>query len=83
MKLFSLLLVFGLALASAKKASAETVLITGSNRGLGLEFARQHAEQGWTVIATARAPESATELKQLAAKHKSVVIEKLDILDRA
>ncbi|MEY4938670.1 MAG: hypothetical protein RIQ93_405, partial [Verrucomicrobiota bacterium] len=46
-------------------------------------FARQYAEQGWTVIATARAPESATELKQLAAKHKSVVIEKLDILDRA
>ena len=35
---------------------AETVLITGANRGLGLEFARQYAAAGWTVIGTARKP---------------------------
>ena len=29
-----------------------TVLITGANRGLGLEFARQYAELGWNVIAS-------------------------------
>ncbi len=32
-----------------------TVLITGSNRGIGLAFARQYAEKGWNVIATATA----------------------------
>ena len=31
-----------------------TVLITGANRGLGLEFARQYAAVGWSVIATGR-----------------------------
>ncbi|MFC7536274.1 SDR family oxidoreductase [Sphingomonas sp. GCM10030256] len=31
-----------------------TVLITGANRGLGLEFVRQYAGAGWDVIATAR-----------------------------
>ena len=64
-------------------ASAATVLVTGSNRGLGFEFARQYAEQGWTVIATARNPESAKELQALAAKHKSITVEKLDLLDHA
>jgi NAD(P)-dependent dehydrogenase (short-subunit alcohol dehydrogenase family) len=36
-----------------------TVLITGANRGLGLEFARQYTQQGWDVIACARKPDSA------------------------
>src|SRR5262245_55194716 len=40
-----------------------TVLITGGNRGLGLEFARQYAANGWTVIATARDPEAAADLR--------------------
>jgi NAD(P)-dependent dehydrogenase (short-subunit alcohol dehydrogenase family) len=31
-----------------------TVLITGANRGIGLEFARQYSADGWDVIATAR-----------------------------
>ena len=37
------------------------VLITGSNRGIGLEFTKQYLERGWTVIATARKPEKAEE----------------------
>ena len=59
-----------------------TVLITGSNRGLGLEFARQYAASGWTVIATARNPDEAAELRELAAATGRVTIERLDVLDR-
>ncbi len=40
-----------------------TVLITGSNRGIGLEFAKQYAEKGWNVIATARKQGKAEDLK--------------------
>ena len=40
-----------------------TVLITGANRGLGLEFARQYAAEGWTVVAGCRRPDEASELR--------------------
>lgn len=62
-------------------AASGTVLITGSNRGLGLEFTRQYAARGWKVIATARNPETATELRALAAKYRSVTVDKLDVGD--
>lgn len=45
-----------------------TVLISGANRGLGLEFARQYAGDGWAVIGTARAPDEADALKQTGAR---------------
>ena len=35
-----------------------TVLITGANRGLGLELARQYAANGWRVIAAALSPDA-------------------------
>lgn len=60
-----------------------TVLITGANRGLGLEFAKQYATAGWSVIATARNPDAASELRALAAKESRVSIENLDVLDTA
>lgn len=53
-----------------------TVLITGANRGIGLEFARQYSNDGWDVTATARDPGDADELKQL-----NVRVEKLDMRD--
>lgn len=56
----------------------QTVLITGANRGLGLEFARQYSEAGWHVIGTSRRPESATELKTLEAR-----VVQLDVTDAA
>ena len=59
----------------------ETVLITGSNRGIGFEFAKQYAEKGWHVIATARTPEKTGDLKQLAKAHPKLVIEQLDVTD--
>ena len=58
-----------------------TVLVTGSNRGLGFEFAKQYAARGWNVIATARSPDSATQLQALAAENRKIVVEKLDLLD--
>jgi NAD(P)-dependent dehydrogenase (short-subunit alcohol dehydrogenase family) len=42
-----------------------TVLITGANRGLGLEHSRQFARRGWQVLACARDPEQAIELHEL------------------
>ncbi|KAG6615085.1 Short chain dehydrogenase [Phytophthora cinnamomi] len=45
--------------------SAKTVLITGSNRGIGLAFTKHYAANGWKVIAAARDPQSATDLKEL------------------
>jgi NAD(P)-dependent dehydrogenase (short-subunit alcohol dehydrogenase family) len=56
-----------------------TVLITGANRGLGLEFARQYAAAGWRVIATCRQPGEAAQLRELAAQAPAVVIEALDV----
>jgi NAD(P)-dependent dehydrogenase (short-subunit alcohol dehydrogenase family) len=47
---------------------SRTVLVTGANRGLGLEFARQYAEDGWRVFAACRAPDSARELKALESR---------------
>lgn len=45
-----------------------TILITGTSRGLGLEFVRQYAARGDSVIATARALEHAQELQDIAAR---------------
>jgi NAD(P)-dependent dehydrogenase (short-subunit alcohol dehydrogenase family) len=45
-----------------------SALITGANRGIGLEFAKQYLADGWRVYATCRDPNSASELRQLADK---------------
>ncbi len=74
---------FSISLFIAGAAQAATVLITGSNRGLGLEFATQYAERGWDVIATSRSPADDEELKALAARHQNVTIEQLDVTDTA
>ncbi len=55
-----------------------TVLITGANRGLGLEFVRQYMADGWEVIACCRDPEAAPELRGLGAR-----VEALDVVDEA
>lgn len=57
-----------------------TVLVTGANRGIGLEFVRQYAADGWTVIAACRDPDSAEELRGVAG---AVRIEPLDVTDWA
>ncbi|HZU50297.1 MAG TPA: SDR family oxidoreductase [Sphingomicrobium sp.] len=50
------------------------VLITGANRGIGLEFARQYAQAGWTVLASAR--DRSPELASLGVR-----VELLDLSD--
>jgi NAD(P)-dependent dehydrogenase (short-subunit alcohol dehydrogenase family) len=56
-----------------------TVLITGANRGLGLEFCRQYAENGWDVMACCRNPSKAGELAALSQRLNTVQIESLDV----
>jgi len=60
-----------------------SILITGANQGLGLEFTRQYAADGWDVIACCRSPESADALNELVAGDGNVTIEKLDVRDHA
>lgn len=58
-----------------------SILITGANRGIGLELTRSFAEQNWNVIACCRKPENAGELRQLAFEQKTVSVRKLDVTD--
>jgi NAD(P)-dependent dehydrogenase (short-subunit alcohol dehydrogenase family) len=60
-----------------------TVLITGANRGLGLEFSRQYRDAGWQVIATCRDPSSAQDLQALNQAPQPIEIEPLDVADFA
>ena len=69
------------AMLLAQTATAKTILITGSNRGLGLEFVTQYAAMGWDVIATSRSPEDDQDLQAVATANKKVTIEKLDVTD--
>ncbi len=58
------------------------LLITGTNRGLGLEFTKQYAEAGWRVFACCRNPDTAEKLLELTAKHSSLIsLYALDIRD--
>ena len=61
--------------------SQPTVLITGSNRGIGLALARNYAISGWNVIATCRSPERADDLKKLIYDYPNISIERLDVTD--
>ena len=60
-----------------------SILITGANRGLGLEFAKQYAEAGYRVFATARDPAAAKELSSLAKTSSSVSLHTLETVDPA
>jgi NAD(P)-dependent dehydrogenase (short-subunit alcohol dehydrogenase family) len=66
-------------LATGPAAMAATVMITGANSGIGLEFAKQYAAEGWTVIATHRRAEPPKTLTDLVAKYPKVRIESLDV----
>ena len=57
-----------------------TLLVTGAGRGLGLEFARQYAADGWSVIATVRNEAAAQAVRALGGDLR---IEMLDMRDFA
>ena len=57
-----------------------SILITGANRGIGLEFARQYAADSWRVFAACRRPGEAAALNRLAeAASGRVTVHGLDV----
>jgi NAD(P)-dependent dehydrogenase (short-subunit alcohol dehydrogenase family) len=79
--LLSISMILMACLSLAMPARAEdrgTVLVTGANRGLGLEFVKQLKAKGYTIIATARQPAKATELNATGAR-----VEQLDVSSQA
>lgn len=55
-----------------------TILITGANRGIGLEFVRQYAAEGADVIACCRTPERADALKTIGGKVRLMTLDVAD-----
>ncbi len=61
---------------------APTTMITGANRGIGLEFTKQYLQKGWKVIATCRNPDRADELNNLKKNYPDhLSIMQLDVVD--
>jgi NAD(P)-dependent dehydrogenase (short-subunit alcohol dehydrogenase family) len=56
-----------------------TILITGTNRGIGLEFTKQYLARGDRVIATCRDIEAADALKKLRNDHDKLEVRQLDV----
>lgn len=54
----------------------QSIFITGANRGIGLEFVRSYAKNGWTVYAACRSPEDAADLRGVTGK---VEVLRLDV----
>ena len=61
----------------------KTILITGSNRGIGLELTRQYAEAGWHVHACCRHPDHADALNALAQENTQITVHALDVTNNA
>ena len=61
----------------------KTIFISGANRGLGLQFAKQYAQQGDHVIACARDLSQAIALTQLAKRHNNIHLHQLDVMNEA
>jgi len=61
-----------------------STLITGANRGLGLEFAKQYVADNWKVYAACRDPSSASELRRLAdGSRGKLLVLSVDVSDLA
>lgn len=71
-------LLLGLYSSFSTAATAMTVLVTGANRGIGLELVKQLEARGMNVIGTARKPAEAQELRATGAR-----VEQLDVADSA
>ena len=62
---------------------ADRILITGANRGIGLEMTRQAAAAGHHVTAACRTPDSAEALNALAAAHATISVIAMEVRDEA
>lgn len=58
-----------------------TILITGTNRGIGLELVNQYANNNWRVFACCRSPENAPALQKLADENANISVHALDVSD--
>ena len=58
-----------------------TILITGSARGIGFELARQYSEAGWRVFATTRSLDKAEQLNVLAFSIENLTVHQMDVGD--
>jgi NAD(P)-dependent dehydrogenase (short-subunit alcohol dehydrogenase family) len=58
-----------------------TVLVTGANRGLGLEFIKQYSQAGWNVLGTCRDLTSAVEASNLADVAPNIELYPLEVTD--
>ena len=59
-----------------------TVLVTGTSRGIGLEFARQHGADGWRVFACCRKPDQTFDLSKIVGhSNDRVTVHQLDVDD--
>jgi len=56
-----------------------TILITGANRGIGLELSEQFAKDGWQVLACCRNPAEAGQLQALSDQGLAVELHALDV----
>lgn len=72
-----------MALVPHARGMAKTALVTGSNRGLGLETVKQLAGAGFRVIATSREESSGRKVIEGLAKERDVRWEPLDVSDEA
>ena len=59
----------------------ETILITGANKGIGLELTRGYAISQRHVIACCREPDAAAELQDLAGKHDGIEVQGVHVSD--
>jgi NAD(P)-dependent dehydrogenase (short-subunit alcohol dehydrogenase family) len=62
----------------------KTILITGANRGIGLELTKQYAVEGCRVVACSRDPKKSVALNSMATKYPELIkIHALDVSDSA
>jgi len=61
----------------------QTILITGANRGIGLELTEQFAADGWTVLACCRNPADAEALLALGNRYPAIELHALEVTDYA
>lgn len=59
------------------------ILLTGANRGIGLEFVRQYAREGARIFASCRHPAKADELNHITRERKNVTVHALDVTSDA